>query len=335
MSMEDASRHVMQLLSGYMVTQSIRAVVEAGVPDALADGPLDLATLAERTKTNADALRRVIRALASVGLFQETSPSKFALTSAGQLLRSGVRGSMRDTALFFGGDMYDAWSHIGHSLRTGETAANLAFGAEHFEYMARAPEAAALFDRAMQGGLSARLPVLEARAWDTVKTVVDVGGGNGTLLAALLSAHPHLQGVLFDLPHVADRGRERLAAEGLAARCRVVGGDFFDAVPEGGDVYVLARVLHDWDDARAVRILQTCRAAMRPDAVLFVLDDVVPEGDTPHPSKWIDLQMLVVTGGRERSRAEWETLLAAGGFRAQRFLERGRGMAVEAAPHPT
>jgi hypothetical protein len=322
----------MQLLSGYMVTQSIRAVTEAGVPDALADGPLDVATLAERTHTNADALHRVLRALASVGIFHEVEAGRFALTPAGALLRTGVRGSMRDTALFFGGDMYDAWSHIGHSLRTGETAADLAFGAEHFEYMARAPEAAALFDRAMQGGLGARLPVLGARAWNTVRTVVDVGGGNGTLLATLLASQPHLEGVLFDRPHVAERGKERLAAEGLSGRCRVVGGDFFVSVPEGGDVYVLARVLHDWEDERAVEILRKVRAAMRGDATLFVLDDVVPEGDTPHPSKWIDLQMLVVTGGRERTRAEWEALLSAGGFRTLGFLERGRGMAVEAAP---
>jgi SAM-dependent methyltransferase len=310
----DPPGQLARLLTGYMVTQSLYVVAKLGVADALAEGPLDVEALANRVGAHAGALFRVMRALTSVGIFAQPVSRTFALAPLGEALKDGPR-SLRYLALLFGQDMYRAWGDVEHAVRTGESAFEHTFGQSHFEYMTSNAEAAATFNRAMAGSSSARGDSLFAYPWRDARQVIDVGGGSGRLLAELLTRQSHLRGIVFDLPHVAAEASRVLAAEGLGEHCVAVGGDYFNGVPEGGDVYMLVRVLHDWNDEDAVRILQSCGRVMNRGTRLLVLDAILDETDSPNPAKWIDLQMLVVTGGRERTRPEWEALLAQAGLR--------------------
>jgi len=279
-----------------------------------------------------DALDRILRALVAMGVFARPAPGVVGLTDVGELLVGGRPGSARHLAMFLGDLTYRTWSDALQTARTGRPAFDEMFGAPFFDHLAGHPDEADTFNRAMQGGSAARLPPLLARDWEGVRTVVDVGGGNGSVLRALLEAHDHLRGVVFDLPSVADAARSEIDAAGLGERCDVVGGSFFDEVPAGGDAYVLAQILHDWHDDDAVRILARVRRAMRDDAVLLVVELIVPEDDAPHPSKLIDLQMLVLLGGRERTRTDWAELLRRGGFELAGVIEGRRANVIEARP---
>ncbi len=220
-----------------------------------------------------------------------------------------------------------------YSVRTGRPAFNHLHGTRYFEWLAQEPVEAELFDQAMAGrAATLRIPVLLSYEWNSVSTLVDVGGGNGTILTTLLNWFPHLYGKLFDLPHTLDRAREQFAAAGLSDRAEAVGGDFFAAVPPGADRYLLSVVLHDWSDEDAIRILRNCRRAIARDGRLLVLETVVPDGNTPHPGKLLDLQMLVMLAGRERTAAQWRELLAAGGFGWSDLRESQLFSLIEATP---
>lgn len=328
-------RQMLQLASGYFVSQSLHAAARLGIADLLADGPLATAELAARTGTHEPSLYRLLRALAAVGVFQETDARTFTLTPLAELLRSGVPGSMRGAVQMLGDpEHYRAWGELEHSVRTGGPAFDHAFGMGVFEYFQAHPEAAATFDQAMTDltdaeGIAAAYPFPQSG------TVVDVAGGHGSLLAAILRANPGLQGVLFDLPHVIERAREQgLLAEDLAGRHRFEAGSFFEGVPTGADFYVMKHIIHDWDDEHCLRILAHCRAALRPEGRLLVIDTVIPPGNDPHPGKFMDLNMLVMThGGRERTEEEFRSLFERVGFRLAQIVPTRSGVCyVEGTP---
>ncbi len=316
---------VRRMIMGGVLAQAVHAVTELGVVDRLATGPATAAGLAAELGADEDALTRFLRALAGEGLFA-VADGEYSLTPAGAALRSDVPGSLRHLSRLMTGEAYRVWELASLSLRTGAPAFETMFGAPLFDWLAARPDRQAEFAEAQAGLVRARLRPLLERSWDGAGHVVDVGGGNGMLLRALLAAHPGLRGTVFDLPGVAP------AEAGLPDRCRFVGGDFFTSVPPGGDVYVLAQILHDWDDERATRILRACRTAMPDGARLLVLEQVVPDDGGPHPAHLLDLHMLVLLGGRERTEADWRRLLAAGGFAVREVTHGERSSVLEAVP---
>lgn len=319
-------------MMGFIVAQAIHAVTEAGVIDALTGGARPVADLAAATGTHPDALRRFLRALAGEGIFVEEPAGTFALTPQGELLRSDTPGSLRHFSTLMVGEAYQVWELAGDSLRDGEPAFARRFGKPLFDWLADHPDKAAEFDAAQAGLVELRLLPLLDRDWTGVSTVVDVGGGNGGLLGRLLARHPHLTGTLLDQPHAVDQARVNLAEAGVADRCTFVPGDFFVDVPAGGDAYVLAQILHDWDDDRAGEILARCRAAMPAGARLLVLEQAIAEDGRPHPAKLLDLHMLVLLGGRERTEDEWRALLGRAGFTVTAISHHARSSLIEARP---
>src|SRR5262245_54975770 len=247
-----------RMASGFYLSRTLYIAAKLGIADLLAHGPRSHGELAEATGMHAPSLRRVLRLLASVAVFSEEADGRFAQMPIGACLQADVPGSMRAVVLLFGGITDKAWSDLLYSVETGKPAFNHVFGMDSFSYMEQHPEEAANFDRAMSD-FTRQIAIAVAANYDfsTFRTIVDVGGGNGTLLAGILAANPNLRGILFEQPHVAERAKEPIRTAGLAARCAVVAGDFFLAVPAGGDAYILKHVIHDWDDERATAILQT------------------------------------------------------------------------------
>lgn len=325
-----ANAELRRKIMGFAVAQAIHAVTEAGVVDALAAGPLPVAEIAAQTGSNPDALHRFLRALAGEGVFVETLPGTFALTELGALLRSDAPGSLRHFSTLMVEEAYQVWELAGYSLRTGQTAYPIRFGRPLFDWLADHPHKAAEFDSAQAGLVELRLLPLLERDWTGVRTVVDVGGGNGALLTGLLARHPHLHGTLLDLPHVTARATEQFATAGLLDRVHCQPGDFFSEIPAGADAYVLAQILHDWDDEPASRILHGVRAAMPDHARLLVLEQAIPEGNQPHPAKLLDLHMLLLLGGRERTETDWHLLLGKAGFAITAITQHARSAMLEA-----
>jgi hypothetical protein len=302
--------------------RALYAAACLGLADLLAGGPQDVVALAARTGTHAPSLHRLLRALASFGVLTEVEANRFALTRLGAALRRDAAGAARSTVLTLAGDwQWQAWSHFLGSLTTGRTGLAAATGQELFAYLAAHPQDGACFDEAMAGLYGGLWPAVVA-AWDfsPLKSVADIGGGVGLLLAEILAAHPHMRGLLLEQALTAAKARQVMEQRGLTWRCEIVAGDFFAAVPPGYDAYVLAHVLHDWDDAQCLSILRRCREVMHRHARLLIVEAVLPDGDAPHPGKLLDLVMLTVTGGRERTEHEFARLLAAAGLRLVRVV---------------
>jgi O-methyltransferase domain/Dimerisation domain len=304
MSEPTPEARIWNLLRGALASRAVAIVADLGVADALAAGPRPVAELARETGADADILHRLLRALASDGIFAETEPRVFRNTEASEVLRRG--NGWNDFAHLFGG----VWHRTAGDLAatTGEPPFRSLFGTDFWDWLAQHPEERAAFDRAMEQGWEGRVERIAAVDWRGDETVVDVGGGNGSFLIHLLSRHPGLRGIVFDLPET-NRDEPALARAGI----EFVTGDFFERLPHG-DVYVLATILHDWDDERAAAILRSIRASAPPHARLVVVETVVEPGNEPHGAKWLDLLMLALFHGRERDEAQWRALLAAGGF---------------------
>jgi hypothetical protein len=311
-----------RLITGFYLSQAVHVVATLGVADLQRDGPRSVDELADATGTHPRSLFRLLRALASAGVFAEDEEGRFALTAAADLLRTDVPGSFHGVARFVGSvAQWEAWGDLRYSIQTGESAFRHRFGMGLFEYQARHPDLLAAFQDAMtsfSGTESAA--ILAAYDFSGVRSIVDVGGGHGFLLEAILAAYPDTLGILLDLPHVADAAERRLGAAGLSGRCTVVGGDMFVSVPAGADLYILKSMLHGWEDEQAVAILRACRSAMPPDARLLVIGHVVAPGNAPDFSKLMDLNMLVVPGGRERTARELAALLGAAGLSFRRLI---------------
>jgi len=300
---------VWEILRGALATRTLAIVAELGIPHALAGGARSVEVLARDTGANAEALHRLLRALASEGIFVEEERGVFRNTPASEIL---VTSGWDDFAVLFGGVWYRAVERLDAS---GRAVFPDVFGSDFWVWLAEHPAERARFDRAMAQGADTRIERLETVDWQGDETVVDVGGGNGSLLAELLKAHPDLHGIVFDLPETTRD--ESLFDE----RLEFVAGSFFERVP-AGDVYILATILHDWHDDSATKILRTIRAAAPDHARLVILDAVVPPGNEAFGPKWLDLLMLTLFAGRERDEEQWRALLAGGGFEPVRFDER-------------
>jgi hypothetical protein len=315
-----AAAQLLRLMWGIHISRCVYAVAELGIADLLADGSSSSEELAVATGSDESSLYRVLRLLKALGVFEEHDCRSFRLTAVGERLRSDAEVAMRSWAT-----MLDAvgalrsFEHILHSVRTGAPGFDTALGTGLFEFLAERPENAAAFDAAMAERTAAFAPsVAAAYDFSEVRTVVDLGGGNGTLLAEILRRHGHLQGVLLETPAVAARAEVVLNAAELAARCRVLAGDFFERVPAGADRYVLANVLHDWDDSRSVRIRRNCRRAMARTGRVLVVERLIPEdGSDPVPTLLSDINMLVLSGGKERTNAEYGHLFDTSGLKLQ------------------
>jgi hypothetical protein len=312
---------LMHLLTGGWISSGLYVAAKLGIADLLADGPRSAADLAKAAGADADALNRVLRMLAGVGVFAEVE-GRYTLTPVASCLRSGTADSMRAAAILFGEDHQRAWDELIHSVKTGKPAFDHVYGMNVFAYYEKNRAAGEVFNEAMTSfSRNENSAMIAAADWKAVKKVVDVGGGHGALISLVLEANPGLTGVLFDAPAVIEGARKRLLARGLASRCEAVGGDFFAAVPPGGDVYLLSHIIHDWDDARSEKILANIHGAMNPSGRVLLVEYVLPPGNTFHPGKLLDVNMLVMCpGGRERTEAEFARLLGRAGFKLARIL---------------
>ena len=311
-----------QMINGYWLTGSIHAAARLGVADKIAGTPRPVAEIAREVSADADSLYRLLRALAGLGIFVEGPARSFGHTPLSEALRDGVPGSMRGLAVMTGLGHLRAWPEIVHSVRTGQTAFEKVFGKPLFEHLSSDAELGAAFDAAM-GGYTAATSAAVAGVYDfsRYRKIVDVGGGSGALLAAILPRVALASGIVFDLPAVAERARAFLASRDLAGRCDVVAGDFFQAVPAGGDAYAMKMILHDWDDQRSIAILKNVRRAIRPEGRVLLMEAVIdPQSGAGAPGKLLDINMLVMTGGRERTAEEFAALFAASGFALEEIV---------------
>jgi len=314
---------MLDLITGYWISQLVFVAAQLGLADLLNEGPKTAAQLAAATRTHPLALRRVLRALASVGVFSEIRGGRFKLTPLAATLRSGTPQSMRDFALMMVDDYnWQVWQELPEIIRTAESAFARVHGMKTFEFFEQHPDKGQVFAQSMASISRTENPaVAEAGDFSKIRTLVDVGGSQGHLLAEVLRANPRLKGILFDLPSAVERARKApyLNAKGIAGRVELVGGDFFQSVPEGADAYMMKYVLHDWDDTLCVRILENCRRAMARGGRVLVVDTVIPPGNGPHWGKLLDIAMLAGTGGRERTAAEFKELFAAAGFKLRQI----------------
>ena len=309
-----------QIFGGSWITQGISVAAELGIADLLTQGPLTIEELADRTGTHRGALYRLLRALAGIGIFAEDNQGRFSLTPLADLLRSDAAHSQRSIAIMMGAEFHAAWAELLHSVRTGEPGFKKRFGVHFFQYMEEHPERHGIYDAAMtcvHGGETE--PMLDAYDFSAFRTVADVGGGNGLVLASILRRHPAIQGILFDLPAVADSARSTVSGTGVSDRMRIEGGSFFSGVPAGADAYVLRHIIHDWEDQDAVAILRECRKALAPEGRVLVVEMVLPPGNEPGFGKWLDLMMLLVAG-RERTQEEYSRLFSESGLRMTRVI---------------
>jgi ubiquinone/menaquinone biosynthesis C-methylase UbiE len=313
---------MLQMITGFWVSRAIYVAAKLGLADLVKDSPKTADELARLTGTHSPSLYRALRALASVGVFTDDGRGRFAQTPLSETLRSDTPGSLRAMVIVeLGQEHFPAWGNLMHSIKTGEIAFDNLFKQNVWEYYARNPEDASNFNESMKGltGM-VNMAVLEAYDFSGVDKLVDVAGGTGRLISAILAAHPRMRGVLFDLPHVIAEAGPLLDAAGVRNRCETSTGDFFRSVPEGGDAYVMKWIIHDWDDEKSMAILKNIHRAMDEDGKLLLIEMVVPEGNQPDLSKFLDLDMMVMTGGRERTEAKFNSLLTASGFKLTRVI---------------
>ena len=324
----------MRLINGYQVSQAIHVATVLGIADLLKNGSRTASELAKATDTHPSSLYRVLRALASVGVFKEGSGKRFDLTPMGKCLQSGADNPVGAWAMFIGHPIWEAWGDLLYSVKTGKSAFKHVHSVDVWKYRKLHPEAGKTFDRTMTAN-ARRTAVAVATSYDfgKFKRVVDVGGGHGALLAEILKRHRSVCGVLFDQPHVVANAKKALQDAGVSGRCRTIGGDFFVEVPADGDVYILEHILNDWDDARARAVLRTCRRAFKKDTRLLVATHLVASPNEGPDVKFRDLHMLVSPGGRKRTRGEYKALLNASGFTLLSVVRSGHEVSLlEARP---
>lgn len=317
------------MLHGYRLTQALAVAARLGLADLLGDGPKTTDELAAATGANGDALYRMLRALASVGVFAETAERRFTLTPMAELLRRDHPLSARAQILYVSDEPYRAWGNLLPGVMTGVTPFEQTFGAQHFQHLEQHPASNAAFNQAMSASSrQAARAIVAAYDFSAAGKVVDIAGGQGVLIAAILRANPALHGVLFDQPHVVADALPLLEAAGVADRCELASGDFFAAVPPG-DTYTLRHILHDWDDDHSVAILRSCAQALAPGGRTLVVEAVIEPGNDPSPAKFLDMMMFVMNGGRERTADEYRRLFAAAGLTLTRIIPTGAESLIE------
>ena len=313
---------ILQVITNFWSSRAVYVFTKLGIPDFLKSGPKTVEELASATKTHAPSLYRVLRALASTGFVSATADGRFAQTPVSEILVTDAAGSLRwFTISELGQEHYPAWGNLMHSVRTGEIAFDNFFGADIWKYFEQNPEDAAVFNNSMSGVTAAtNEEILAVYDFSPFERVVDVGGGHGGLITSLLKSNPKLRGILMDAPQVIEGARPKIEEAGLSNRCETVAGDFFKAVPAGGDAYIMKWIIHDWDDERAIAILKNCRNQMSGNGKVIIVDCVVPENNDLDFSKFFDLNMMVMTGGKERTEKEFAQLLDAAGFKLLRVI---------------
>jgi O-methyltransferase domain len=314
----------MQLATGYMASISIYVVARLGIADLLKDGPRPVAELAAATSTHEDRLYRVLRMLASLGVFTETAPRKFALTPAAETLRSDVPGSMRDMALWVGDPLhFRVYSEMMHSVKTGGTAFEHVMGKPVFKYFPDDPAESEVFNAAMTCFSGMTIPaVLEAYDFSGIQTLMDVAGGHGALLRAILNKYPAMRGLVIEMDHVVRGAQQVPENKALAHRCEFLSADFFADVPNHADAIIMKHIIHDWDDEKARTILRNCRKALsgKTGARILLVEPVISSGNAPELGKCLDLEMMLLPGGRERTENEFRSLFASAGLRLTRVV---------------
>lgn len=304
-----------QMVAGYWISQAIYAAATFGIADLVKDGPRSAADLAKATGTNTEFLYRLLRALASVGVFAEDAQGKFMLTPMAEFLRSDSPSAIRPYALMAGDEQYRVWGNLVEGVRTGENMFEKTIGLPIFDYLTQHPEKGKIFDGAMTGIHGEETQqVLDAYDFSKIRVLADVGGGNGLNLIAILKKYPLMRGILFDLPQVIERARPNFVAAGLGDRCQLVAGNFFESVPKGADACLMRHIIHDWDDAKSIQILKNCHAALPQDGKLLLVESVIPAGNEPCFAKFLDLAMMLIPGGKERTEIEYRQLYEASGF---------------------
>lgn len=321
----DPAKRVWSLIISNWKTQAIYVAAELRIPDLLAEGAKTDEELATATGAHAPSLHRLLRALTTLEICREREDGSFELTPMGSILRSDSATTLRSWTIYAGGYQWPIWGHLLDSVKTGESARKLVTGNSGFENLQRDPAVAALFNQAMveftrlisQG-------VVREFNFSSMERIVDIGGGYGELLATILLANPGMQGVLFDLPHAIETGRSHMAAVGLADRCEIITGSFFESVPERGDAYILSRIIHDWNDDRSKVILENCRRVIPQDGKLLLVEQILPERLEASADHQViarsDLNMLIGPGGHERTEAEFRALLSSTGFLLKKVI---------------
>jgi ubiquinone/menaquinone biosynthesis C-methylase UbiE len=313
---------MLQIISGFWVSRSVYVTAKLGIADLLKDGAKTAAELASATNTHAPSLFRVLRALVPFGIVTQDQQDRFGTTPVLETLRTDVPGSLRAFAMTeLGEEHYPAWGELLYSVRTGGIAFDKAFGEPIWQFFASHPENAQIFNDAMTGVTGQATDALHAAYQFTgIETIMDVGGGHGSFLISILERNPNMRGILFDAPEVIEGAKAPVAKSGINDRTQLIGGNFFESVPEGADAIILKWIIHDWNDEQCVTILKNCHRSLPENGKLMLVEAVVPANQEPHFSKFIDLNMLVMTGGRERTEAEFKQLYENSGFRLTRIV---------------
>ena len=309
-------KNLYRMLQGYKYTQLLYLAAKMGIADLLHDKPKNIQDLARLTKVNIHILNRILRAFISTGLIIKSEDSFFQTTPLGELIRKGNPHSLYEIALYTGEVLYPAWGGLLHTLQTGETSFNHVFGMGIFEYFNKNAQIQGNFNNYL-AQISSQIAKLLINVYDfsSIKKVVDIGGGYGSLITTILKAHPRLTGVLFDMPSVIEEARRRIKSAGILNRCDFVAGNIFDSVPEDGDAYILKWILHDWSDDKCIHILNNCYSAARKDSILLIVEQIMPECIEGYTTVVeLDIAMMVQSGGVERTQREYEKLLKLTGF---------------------
>jgi hypothetical protein len=328
MNIPEPLQQIMRMISGYWTSQVLYVAAKLGIADLLKEGPKTAEDLAFSTQTHARSLYRFLASSASLGLFAEDEQKRFSLTPISEWLRSDVPGSQRATAVIVGDLLYRPWGELLYSVQTGKPAFEKVHGLPFFEYLSQNPEQASVFDEAMAVHGWATTAILEAYDFSGIRVLADIGGGTGSAIIAILKKYPQMRGILFDLPGVVERARDKIEAAGVADRCHVIGGSFLEAVPTGADAYILRHVIHDWDDEKATKILKNIHRAMGEGGKLLIGEYVIPPGNAPSKVRGSDLVMLVIAGGKERTEDEFWALYEGAGFCLSRIVPTKVGICV-------
>ncbi len=310
-----------EIATGFMKSQAIYVAAKLGIADLLKEGVSEVTELAKITGTDRNSLFRLLRALASIGIFAEKDSGVFELTPMAAALQSDIPMSLRPYVMLLGDQSWwDSWGSLLHSVKTGEAAFDHLFGMDYTEYLEKHPDLAQIFNETMTSVSRAHNPaIISSYDFSGFQKIVDVGGGHGSLFTEILKANPSLRGILFDLPHVVN-SIDQLDAE-ISQRCEIFGGDFLKEVPTGGDAYLLKQIIHDWDDERSLKILKNCHQAMLQNGRILVIDAILEPGNEPNITKFFDLHMLVTApGGKERTESEFRLLFKEAGFEVSRII---------------
>jgi hypothetical protein len=328
MNLPEPLQQIMRMVSGYWTSQLLYVVAKLGIADLLKQGPKTAEELASATQTHPRSLYRLLSSSVSLGLFAQDEQKRFSLTPLSDWLRSEVPGSQRATAVLVGDLLYRAWGELLYTVQTGRVAFEKVHGLPFFEHLSKNPEEASVFDEAMAVHGWATTAILEAYDFSGIRVLADIGGGNGSAITAILKKYPDMRGILFDLPGVAERAKQKLQAAGVADRCHVIGGSFLEAVPTGADAYIMRHVIHDWDDERSAKILKNIHRSMGNNGKLLIGEYVMPLDNTPSMARGSDLVMLVISGGQERTEEEFRALYERAGFCLTRIVPTKVGICV-------